>query len=86
MKPPEDKSSPTLIPPHGGCPDLKSFQMAELVFDCTVVFCDRFIDRRARKQSRLRLHLGSNACPADETGDPISGAREEVSSYRLILV
>ena len=37
-----------LIPPHGGYRDLKSYQMAEIVFDATMVFCDRFIDRRSR--------------------------------------
>jgi len=28
-----------LIPPHGGYRELKSFQHAELVYDCTVKFC-----------------------------------------------
>jgi len=36
----------SLIPPHGGYRELKSFQHAELVYDCTVKFCDRFIDPR----------------------------------------
>jgi restriction system protein len=37
-----------LIPPHGGYRDLKSYQMAEIIFDGTVVFCDRFTDKRSR--------------------------------------
>lgn len=41
-------SPPSLIPPHGGYRALKSYQMAEIVFDATMVFCDRFIDRRSR--------------------------------------
>ena len=32
-----------LIPPHGGYKDLMSYQMAEVVFDATAAFCDRFI-------------------------------------------
>lgn len=42
-----------LIPPHGGYRDLKSYQMAEIVYDVTVVFCDRFIDRRSRTHDQM---------------------------------
>jgi restriction system protein len=44
---------PGLIPPHGGYRELKSFQQAELVYDCTVKFCDRFIDRRSRTHDQM---------------------------------
>jgi len=42
-----------LISPHGGYRKLKSFQHAELVYDCTVKFCDRFIDRRSRTHDQM---------------------------------
>jgi four helix bundle suffix protein len=42
------KNQPHLIPPHGGYRELRSFQHAELVYDATVRFCERFIDRRSR--------------------------------------
>lgn len=42
-----------LIPPHGGYRDLKSYQMSEIVYDATVVFCDRFIDRRSRTNDQM---------------------------------
>ena len=42
-----------LIPAHGGYRDLKSFQSAELVYDATVKFCDRFIDRRSRTHDQM---------------------------------
>lgn len=35
-----------LIPPHGGYRKLRSFQAARLVYDATVVFCGRFVDKR----------------------------------------
>jgi restriction system protein len=44
---------PGLIPPHGGYRDLKSYQMAEIVHDGTVVFCDRFVDRRSRTHDQM---------------------------------
>jgi four helix bundle protein len=42
-----------LIPSHGGYRELKSFQNAELVYDATVKFCDRFIDRRSRIHDQM---------------------------------
>src|SRR6185503_20135686 len=42
-----------LIPPHGGYRNLKSFQHAELVYDSTVKFCDRFIDKRSRTHDQM---------------------------------
>jgi len=44
---------PELIPPHCGYRDLKSYQMAEIVHDATVVFCNRFIDRRSRTNDQM---------------------------------
>ena len=53
---PVDKGSretPQLIPPHGGFRELQSYQMAEMVYDATVVFCDRFISRRSRTHDQM---------------------------------
>jgi four helix bundle suffix protein len=47
------KPSPNLIPPHGGYRNLKSFQQAEIVYDATVKFCDRFIDKRSRTHDQM---------------------------------
>jgi four helix bundle suffix protein len=44
---------PQLIPPHGGYRDLKSYQMAEIIYDAAVVFCDRFIDSRSRTRDQM---------------------------------
>lgn len=37
-----------LIPKHGGYRKLKSFQLAQLVYDVTVRFCERYVDHRSR--------------------------------------
>ena len=42
-----------LIPPHGGYRKLRSFQCAQLVYDATVVFCNRFIDKRSRTHDQM---------------------------------
>jgi four helix bundle suffix protein len=42
-----------LIPPHGGYRELKSYQMSEIVYDATVVFCNRFINIRSRTHDQM---------------------------------
>lgn len=42
-----------LIPPHGGYRKLRSFQSAQLVYDFTVLFCDRFVDKRSRTRDQM---------------------------------
>src|SRR3970040_2102076 len=48
-----NKSSSGLIPPHGGYRELKSYQNAEIVYDATLKFCDRFVDRRSRTHDQM---------------------------------
>ena len=42
-----------LIPQHGGYRKLKSFQMAQLSYDVTIRFCDRYIDPRSRTHDQM---------------------------------
>lgn len=42
-----------LIAKHGGYRKLKSFQVAQLVYDVTVRFCDRYIDRFSRTRDQM---------------------------------
>jgi restriction system protein len=42
-----------LIPPHGGYRKLRSFQSAQLVYDATIVFCDRFVEKRSRTHDQM---------------------------------
>lgn len=42
-----------LIPKHGGYRKLKSFQIAQLVYDVTVRFCERYVDRRSRTNDQM---------------------------------
>jgi len=46
-----DKES--LIPKHGGYRKLKSFQLAQLVYDLTVRFCDLYISKRSRTHDQM---------------------------------
>ncbi len=42
-----------LIPRHGGYRKLKSFQVAQLVYDITVRFCDKYVDRFSRTKDQM---------------------------------
>ena len=42
-----------LIPKHGGYRSLKSFRLAQLAYDVTVLFCERFVDRRSRTHDQM---------------------------------
>lgn len=48
MKEPE-----RLIPLHGGYRKLKSFQMAQLIYDVTVRFCNRYVEKRSRTHDQM---------------------------------
>ena len=39
--------------PHGGYENLRSYKVAEVVYDATVVFCNRFIDKRSRTHDQM---------------------------------
>jgi four helix bundle suffix protein len=43
----------SLIPRHGAYRKLKSFQVAQLAYDVTVRFCNRYIDRRSRTHDQM---------------------------------
>lgn len=41
------------IPPHGGYANLLSYRKAEIVYDATVYFCDRFVGKRDRTRDQM---------------------------------
>ena len=48
-----DKLNRKLIPPHGGYRKLRSFQCAQLVYDGTAIFCERFVEKRSRTHDQM---------------------------------
>lgn len=42
-----------LLPRHGGYRTLRSFQTAQMVYDGTLIFCDRFISKRSRTHDQM---------------------------------
>jgi four helix bundle suffix protein len=48
-----DTKKERLIPVHGGYRKLKSFQIAQLVYDVTVRFCERYVSRFSRTYDQM---------------------------------
>jgi four helix bundle suffix protein len=46
-------SDSSSLRPHGGYRRLRSFQVTEIIYDGTVAFCDRFIDKRSRTHDQM---------------------------------
>jgi len=46
-------NSNNLIGAHGGYMKLRSYQTSTMVYDATVIFCNRFIDRRSRTHDQM---------------------------------
>lgn len=42
-----------LIPPHGGYRKLLTYRLGVLIYDATVAFCDRYINRRERTYDQM---------------------------------
>lgn len=42
-----------LIPKHGGYRNLKSFQVSEVIYDVTVLFCEKYVDRFSRTRDQM---------------------------------
>lgn len=39
--------------PHGGYERLRSYKVAEAVYDATIVFCNRFVEKRSRTHDQM---------------------------------
>src|SRR3989442_14593788 len=51
--PPSHPSHEGFIPPHGGYEKLFPYPKSQIVYDATVRFCDRFIDKRSRTHDQM---------------------------------
>jgi len=66
-----------LVPAHGGYRKLQSYQMAQLVYDATVKFCDRFIDRKSRTHDQMVQAARSGTKNIAE-GSQVSGTSKKM--------
>lgn len=69
--------SEELIPKHGGYRKLKSFQIAQLVYDLTVRFCNRYINPRSRTHDQMVQAARSGVQNIAE-GSQVSGTSKKM--------
>src|SRR6266699_1923037 len=83
--PPSHSSHPEgFIPPHGGYDNLLSYHKSLIIYDATVKFCDRFIDRKSRTHDQMVQAARSGNKNIGE-GSQVSGTSKE-SELKLVNV
>lgn len=75
---------PRVIPPHDGYRNLKSYQMAAIIHDATVVFANRFVDRFSRTRDQMVQAARSGKQNIAE-GSQVSGT-SKASEIKLVGV
>jgi four helix bundle suffix protein len=77
---PSSRSSPSypegFIPPHGGYAKLLAYKKSEIIYDATIRFCDRFIDKRSRTHDQMVQAARSGNKNIAE-GSQVSGTSKE---------
>jgi four helix bundle suffix protein len=88
MRPEPDAKAKKIVdgftPPHGGYQTLLSYQKSQVVYDATVRFCDRFIDKRSRTHDQMVQAARSGNKNIAE-GSQVSGTSKE-SEIKLMNV
>jgi len=72
------------IPPHGGYEKLLSYPKTQIIYDATVRFCDRFIDKKSRTHDQMVQAARSGNKNIAE-GSQVSGTSKE-SELKLTSV
>ena len=76
----------SLIPKHGGYRKLKTFQLAQLCYDVTVRFCDRYVDKKSRTHDQMVQAARSgvqNIAEGSEASSHFEEVRTETHQRRL---
>ncbi len=74
--PASHSSQEGFIPPHGGYENLFSYQKSQIIYDATVKFCERFIDRKSRTTDQMVQAARSGNKNISE-GSQVSGTSKE---------
>lgn len=69
-------SYPGFIPPHGGYENLLAYRKSQIIYDATVRFCDRFMDKRSRTHDQMVQAARSGNKNIAE-GSQVSGTSKE---------
>ena len=66
-----------LIPKHGGYENTKTWQLADLIYDVTVRFCDKYVDRRSRTHNQM-VQAARSGCQNLQEGSVDSAVSKKI--------
>jgi four helix bundle suffix protein len=67
----------SLIPKHGGYKNTKTWQLADLIYDVTVRFCDKYVDRRSRTHDQM-VQSARSGCQNLQEGSVDSATSKKI--------
>ena len=67
----------SLIPKHGGYKNTRTWQLADLIYDVTVRFCDKYVDRRSRTHDQM-VQAARSGCQNLQEGSVDSGTSKKI--------
>jgi four helix bundle suffix protein len=73
------------IPPHGGYESLLSFWKARIIYDGTVLFCERFLNKRDRTVDQM-VQAARSGKPNILEGSEISGTSKEAEIKLMKMI
>lgn len=65
-----------LIPKHGGYENTKTWQLADVIYDVTERFCNRYVDRRSRTHDQM-VQAARSGCQNLQEGSVDSGVSKK---------
>ena len=66
-----------LIPKHGGYKNTKTWQLADLIYDITVLFCDKYVDKRSRTHDQM-VQAARSGCQNLQEASVDSGTSKKI--------
>ena len=72
-----DAEREKLIPKHGGYENTKTWQLADLIYDVTVRFCDKYVDRRSRTHDQM-VQAARSGCQNLQEGSVDSAVSKKI--------
>lgn len=66
-----------VIPKHGGYENTKTWQLADLIYDVTVRFCDKFVDQRSRTHGQM-VQAARSGCQNLQEGSVDSAVSKKI--------
>jgi four helix bundle suffix protein len=74
---PRTGNDDSLIPKHGGYENTKTWQLADLIYDITVLFCDKYVDRRSRTHDQM-VQAARSGCQNLQEGSVDSAVSKKI--------